>query len=470
MNPRLRRWQICAFYVETKETTVRILYITASSPTAGTQYQANFFSNTYPLSPRPVQPPQMPDNPSTESPPAPIDVPSSQVPSDIPTESQAPAEVEGSSGEAGNNVVEGAIDTHATISEESKTRKSSDMSIDKDTTAVEAANTSSGSATHLEPPSADPQRDRAPSSIRVDKTETTETATATDEIDKDEKKDRASSLTITSTAPHSQNPPQTRASKRKANESTSSRGRPEKRAATSEANGKGDPLDPARPKRSFLSKLVRRLVPCVSPRGHTIDVASPGVHDGKAKPSEPSLKERQQDAEQVNLNGGARNQISLPSKEDSAKPLPEPTELIVPPPLTVPPSIASPSETDTILPPTPTKQKSVPLEPEAVTSSGVQPPGSTGDTSHHPHATRDSGDESDGTSFTDDDVDEVGGDEVEDEDERLVMNGGVGIPIGPVSVVLFIIQARIDVLIGWCPATPSATNCTTSSWTKMSRA
>lgn len=84
-----------------------------------------------------------------------------------------------------------------------------------------------------------------------------------------------------------------------------------------------------------------------------------------------------------------------------------------------------------------------------VTSGAVQAPGSTGEDpiyeqarahvqqhqhGHHQGQGRDSGDDSDeSTSFTDEeDLDEGSPmNEVEDEEERLIMNGGAGIPIGP---------------------------------------
>jgi RNA polymerase II subunit A small phosphatase-like protein len=82
-----------------------------------------------------------------------------------------------------------------------------------------------------------------------------------------------------------------------------------------------------------------------------------------------------------------------------------------------------------------------PAETEGVTSGAVQAPGSTGESvlNHHP-AKRDSavpandGEETD-TSFTDDeDMDDVNNvDDAQDEEDRLILNGGAGIPIGPVS-------------------------------------
>jgi len=73
-----------------------------------------------------------------------------------------------------------------------------------------------------------------------------------------------------------------------------------------------------------------------------------------------------------------------------------------------------------------------------MTSGAVQAPGSRGDgVVHNRTHSQDSGDESDATTtFTEeDDVDEINGiDEMEDEEERLIINGGVGIPIGPDGV------------------------------------
>jgi len=74
-----------------------------------------------------------------------------------------------------------------------------------------------------------------------------------------------------------------------------------------------------------------------------------------------------------------------------------------------------------------------------MTSGAVQPPGSTGDGVAHDHSrahTHDSGDESEGTSYTEDEDVDDHLDDAEDEEDRLIMNGGAGIPIGPVSVFL----------------------------------
>ena len=72
-----------------------------------------------------------------------------------------------------------------------------------------------------------------------------------------------------------------------------------------------------------------------------------------------------------------------------------------------------------------------------MTLGAVQPPGSKGDDVVHTRThSQDSGDESDATmTFTEeDDMDKLNAiDDLEEEEERLIMNGGVGTPIGPVS-------------------------------------
>ena len=96
-----------------------------------------------------------------------------------------------------------------------------------------------------------------------------------------------------------------------------------------------------------------------------------------------------------------------------------------------------PAANDLTVTSTPSKTLLPVAETEGVTSGAVQPPGSKGDDVVHTRThSQDSGDESDATTtFTEeDDMDELNAiDDLEDEEERLIMNGGVGIPIGPVS-------------------------------------
>jgi RNA polymerase II subunit A small phosphatase-like protein len=175
---------------------------------------------------------------------------------------------------------------------------------------------------------------------------------------------------------------------------------------------------------SFLSKLIRLLVPCISPsRGH------PGDIDDRASGStEPnsSVAHKEKQA----LKEAERPAKTDPVTASSSSPLTAPGTLVIPPPLS--------PDAEVILPPTPTKRLLPQAETEGVTSGAVQPPGSTGDDIAHDHSrahTRDSGDESEGTSYTEDEDVDDHLDEAEDDEDRLIMNGGAGIPIGPVSLL-----------------------------------
>jgi len=139
-----------------------------------------------------------------------------------------------------------------------------------------------------------------------------------------------------------------------------------------------------------------------------------------------------------------------------------------------PPSTAAPDkDLDIIVPPTPTNV--IPeSETGGVTSSAVVPPGSTAEEvaqlralqSHEPS----SGDESDGTSFTEDEeVEDVPGiDEVEDDEDRLILSGGAGIPIGPVSAILYV-TPRSHLSKGWNPTTALTPNCSSTCGAQMPR-
>jgi carboxy-terminal domain RNA polymerase II polypeptide A small phosphatase len=175
---------------------------------------------------------------------------------------------------------------------------------------------------------------------------------------------------------------------------------------------------PVDTKSSLFSRILRVLVPCISSSSHAIEF------DSDASKEKSTIK------------------------TDNHPPPQSPT----PPPSTqvtdVPPeiSVTSPpaQQIDPFVPPTPPSPTLLPLsETEGVTSGAVQAPGSTGDTpaQHDKSHTRDSivqtngtgeGEESEGTSFTEDE-DMDGLDDLEDEEEKLIMDGGAGIPIGPVS-------------------------------------
>lgn len=207
--------------------------------------------------------------------------------------------------------------------------------------------------------------------------------------------------------------------RRNANQSSTEANGEKPRVSVSTTPSK--PKSPSIPsKSSFLSKLVRLLLPCIAPSpAHPVELddrasASTDLHKEK-----PPLK----DAE-------------LPAKTEpasSSSPLKPLGALVIPP--------ALPLDAAVILPPTPTKRLLPQAETEGVTSGAVQPPGSTGDDIVHDHSrahTHDSGDESEGTSYTEDEDVDDHLDDAEDDEDRLIMNGGAGIPIGPVSLLTFL--------------------------------
>lgn len=173
----------------------------------------------------------------------------------------------------------------------------------------------------------------------------------------------------------------------------------------------------SRSKSSFLSKLMQLLLPCISRSpAHPIELDDRASGSTDLHKEKPPLKEIEQPAK-TNANTAS-----------SSSPIAPPVTLVIPPPL--------PPDAEVILPPTPTKRLLPQSETEGVTSGAVQPPGSTGDDIAHDHSrahTRDSGDESEGTSYTEDEDVDDHLDDAEDEEDRLIMNGGAGIPIGPVN-------------------------------------
>ncbi|KAI0645586.1 HAD-like domain-containing protein [Trametes meyenii] len=204
-------------------------------------------------------------------------------------------------------------------------------------------------------------------------------------------------------------------------------------------------------KDGLLAKLFRVLVPCVSPssRAHPVDVdekrpseQAPPSPSKTNDASSSALKEKQAAKEAEELPPAPQEHPEHPADaapngaETSARGAGTSAE--IPPPLQ-PIEIPQTDDPNVLVPPTPTK--TLPLEEtEGVTSGAVQPPGSTGGDSIRDHSrrnSRDLGEDSDGsTSFTEDeDLDEgTPMDEIEDEEERLIMQGGAGIPIGPDGV------------------------------------
>ncbi|CCM05067.1 uncharacterized protein FIBRA_07273 [Fibroporia radiculosa] len=200
-----------------------------------------------------------------------------------------------------------------------------------------------------------------------------------------------------------------------------------------------------RARRSFFVKFMHVLVPCVgSSQSDHFDESKivsplptsegslpmhrekPAAKEGKdLPPTPPPVQEPL---------SSAPTEVPAQSTPEEAVSVPQQAALSLQP-LIVPTQVEEPSEQDIVIPPTPTRSLLPQDETEGMTSGAVQPPGSTGDEIMHEHSrARESGDESDGsTSFTEDEELDDGGpiDDIEDEEERLIMNGGAGIPTGP---------------------------------------
>lgn len=187
----------------------------------------------------------------------------------------------------------------------------------------------------------------------------------------------------------------------------------------------------SRSRPSFLSRVVHRVVPCVSPDPDVVH----NTHDDDA--SEPRRSLALQEMSSVRPVGHAmdlsapgsslRNQgtIATDAQDALASPsltFPPVTIQIQPPP--------SPTDSEVIVPPPPSAHLLPEDETDGVTSGAVQPPGSTGDqllrsSSHE-------SEDSDGTNYTDDEAEDRHMLDEQDEEERLIRNGGSGIPIGSV--------------------------------------
>jgi RNA polymerase II subunit A small phosphatase-like protein len=142
--------------------------------------------------------------------------------------------------------------------------------------------------------------------------------------------------------------------------------------------------------RSFLSKVVTKVVPCVSGPATPIDLGT-APNDQEPVKTPP-----------LDLSPLAAGFSITPSS--SSPPSPVDSDVVVPPPVSA--ALLPEDETD------------------GMTSGAVQPPGSSGTTEmFHTPTSHDS--DSDRTSYSEDDhvQDEI------DEEERLIRNGGSGIPI-----------------------------------------
>ncbi|KAG2015997.1 protein phosphatase [Coprinopsis cinerea AmutBmut pab1-1] len=216
-------------------------------------------------------------------------------------------------------------------------------------------------------------------------------------------------------------------------------------SSPAKANGvkpeSGTPRTTTATKPSFLSKLIRILVPCVSTSTtHPIDIDVPASSEPSSKqdketaaapveskeeeaPAKPSPQQQEQPQE---TPPPAPLEVSKSENEPEAKQDDEKPALKVDEDVAVTQEIATP-HTPTLLPED---------ETGGLTAGAVQAPGSTGAPVAGEKISRDRSDaeDSDRTSFTeDDDLEDAHLDEDEEED-RLILNGGAGIPIGPDGV------------------------------------
>lgn len=259
---------------------------------------------------------------------------------------------------------------------------------------------------------------------------------------KDAEKDRASLNTSTHTYARSQSTRQkeTKSVSELAHTASTAAEEPKKtKTSSKKAKAKGD-----KTKGSLFSRLFHVFVPCVGPsnKAHQID-----LDIEKPRPVEPAvpttteLKEKQiaKEAEELPPKPSTSEVTTPPEEVPKPSEQEEPRGTPAPPPLQpvdIPPPSDDPS---VVVPPTPTKTLLPREEGGGVLSGSVQPIGSTGEEIAQEQRHRDSDHESDGsTSFTDEEeVEEPSPiDEVEDEEERLIMNGGAGIPVGPVRISL----------------------------------
>ncbi|KAG1732265.1 NIF-domain-containing protein [Suillus paluster] len=204
-----------------------------------------------------------------------------------------------------------------------------------------------------------------------------------------------------------------------------------------------------RQKESFMTKLVRKLMPCVAPsdRTHTIDV---DAHDAMRDKTTDSSNGGSVPVFDISVSGEKQGELKDMKWE-------KPTQVAME---VCPPSTETNyAEVDVIVTPTSTMALLPISETEGMTSGAVQPPGSTGedillsspsshvDTLHTPSGgTQSHGGDISHTatdakeSFTDLEVDHGATEELEVEEvepmeegdeDVLILNGGTGIPIGP---------------------------------------
>lgn len=162
---------------------------------------------------------------------------------------------------------------------------------------------------------------------------------------------------------------------------------------------------------SFFSRILHLLVPCISPRStsHAVELDSTPISKEKL------------DSKPIDEDEDTTTTLPVPLPAD-------PTKLTLVTSSSSRPATPLPEEVVS----TPTPDLLPQDETAGMTSGAVQPPGSKGDSptieKSQPSPPNGDGDESEGTSYTEEEIDEQ-----EDDEDRLIFNGGAGIPTGPVS-------------------------------------
>ncbi|KAJ3733622.1 protein phosphatase [Lentinula guzmanii] len=194
---------------------------------------------------------------------------------------------------------------------------------------------------------------------------------------------------------------------------------------------------------SFLSRVAYKVVPCV---GSEDQMAAAAIDVDR--PQDIVIDEMSElKTAPVSLTGVKPpeiHQVSNDSNDHSIDNIPPQNLTLQSPKARDSSAPPSPTDSDIIIPPPPSAQLLPEDETDGVTSGAVQPPGSTGEPLVR-SITRESDEDSDGTHFTEEDY-SVGfgsrrGEDYQQtlldeqaEEERLIRNGGSGIPIGPDGV------------------------------------
>lgn len=338
--------------------------------------------------------------------------------------SSSPSDAKRSSSKKGKEVVGRTKDSSnpqvSTTEPNHSSSKPAEMANGVDASTVENANpdqhdsASSPDATADSPTTSPPAgEDSVAASDKIEKQPSQGTSTLLD--DRDKEKDKGSlNTTLTGTATRSKHRTNKTASEAHSTTAEKPSGQPSRNTN----------MPKKQKKQSFLSKILTKLIPCVGPSKSIPD----DDHSIQAQPPTEAITER--------ATANNEKPVDVDTPKETEKPAVthdlEASTSTTAPSLTIPvPTVEIPessSDPAIVVPPSPAKHTLPEWETAGVTSGAVQPPGSTGDEPN----TRD-GEESEGTSFTDEDI-EKDMEEVEDDEERLILNGGAGIPIGPDGV------------------------------------